>query len=851
MSEGREIEHVFSRPLAEWPGLWCRLRGPLIDDASAGLRALLGLTSIDGDPGVAVDLRGRLHPDDRGRFTAGGPRVEARARDAEGRWRWLVWETVNASGDMTLCFVRDASEERRAERRLRLQFAVARELAETARLSDALPRILRSVATAEGWRVGLCWVMDEEDHTLHLETSWADGESSARAFIEDSRARVFGRGEGVPGLVWQNDAPVWIENMASESLPRSAAASRAGLHCVCAYPLRRGPDLFGVIELFTDEPRSPDADAMEAVDLVCVQLGLHLARSHAENALGRARSRLEYVVKNAPIVLFAADSDGRIVLHDGGAVSARRDGTSPMIGRSVLELFGTRSAISQTVSACFARARGGESFTLLIDGTDGRRYETRWAPLLDDRGRSAGVIGVALDITDLEEAKGQLKESERLRIDSERMASLGTLAAGVAHEINNPLTYVNILLGRLVSLEQANATDELCRHRLEMLDEVREGVGRVEQIVRALRMFSSGDEEAHGPVDVHEALEAALRMVGHEIRHRAELVRAYGDIPRVRGSSARLAQVFLHLLVNAAQSMPEGEAHTHQLRVATRKLDDGRVVIEIVDSGTGIPRELVGRIFEPFFTTRRVGQGSGLGLSICRGIVHAMGGEIAVESELGHGSRFSVVLPAYGSDVAATDAAAVAATGYAEGTPDPAAPQVPWRATPLPRRRARVLVVDDDRAVARVVATVLGEHHEVTTAASGREALGVLERQPDVDLIVCDLMMPEVSGIDLYESLILVRPELEHRFIFMTGGAFTPAARAFLERVTVPRIEKPFQPEPLVAMVNDVLARAAEDDEDAAAPSERDDARPREGGPGGEAHRPRPRRPLTRPPRRE
>jgi signal transduction histidine kinase/DNA-binding NarL/FixJ family response regulator len=846
MAEGREIEQVFSRQLAEWPGLWCRLRGPLIDDASAGLRALLGLTSIDGDPGVAIDLRARLHPDDRGRFTAGGPRVEARARDAEGRWRWLVWETVNAIGDVTLCFVRDASEERRAERRLRLQFAVARELAETARLSDALPRILRSVATAEGWRVGLCWVMNEEDRSLRLETSWADSESSARDFVADSRGRTFLRGQGVPGLVWQNDAPMWIENMASETLPRSAAASRAGLHCVCAYPLRRGPELFGVIELFTDEPRSPDADAMEAVDLVCVQLGLHLARSHAENALGRARSRLEYVVKNAPIVLFAADSDGRIVLHDGGVVSARRDGTSPMLGRSVLELFGTRSASAQLLGGCFARARGGESFTLIVDGGDGRRYETRWAPLLDDRGRSAGVIGVGLDITDLEEAKGQLKESERLRIDSERMASLGTLAAGVAHEINNPLTYVNILLGRLVSLEQANATDELGRHRLEMLDEVREGVGRVEQIVRALRMFSSGDEEAHGPVDVHEALEAALRMVGHEIRHRAELVRAYGDIPRVRGSSARLSQVFLHLLVNAAQSMPEGEAHTHQLRVATRKLDDGRVVVEIVDSGTGIPRELVGRIFEPFFTTRRVGQGSGLGLSICRGIVNAMGGEIAVESELGHGSRFSVVLPAY---VADQPSAAAAASGFADGTHDPAAPQAPWRATPLPRRRARILVVDDDRAVARVVATVLGEHHEITTAASGREALGALERQPDVDLIVCDLMMPEVSGIDLYESLVLVRPELEHRFIFMTGGAFTPAARAFLERVTAPRIEKPFQPEALVDLVAEVLACAAEDDEDAAAPSERGEPRLREGGPG-EPRRQRPRT-VTRPPRRD
>jgi signal transduction histidine kinase/CheY-like chemotaxis protein len=850
MAEGRQIEQVFSRPLSEWPGMWCRLRGPLIDDASADLRALLGLRE-DGEH-TGVDLRARLHPDDRSRFSAGGPRVEARARAADGRWRWLVWETVTAQGDVSLCFVRDASEERRAERRLRLQFAVARELAETAHLSDALPRILRGVATAEGWRVGLLWIVDEEDRRLRLETSWADGDPATRGFVDDSRARRFARGEGVPGLVWRNDAPVWIENMASETLPRSEAASRAGLHCVCAYPLRRGPELFGVIELFTDEPRAPDADAMEAVDLVCVQLGLHLARSHAESALGRARSRLEHVVRNAPIVLFAADSDGRIVLYDGGGVPARRDVTSPMLGRSVFELFASRTPGTQAIAGCFERARAGESFTCIVDGADGRRYETRWAPLLDDRGQSAGVIGVGLDVTDLEEAKGQLKESERLRIDSERMASLGTLAAGVAHEINNPLTYVNILVGRLVSLEQANAQDELCRHRLEMLEEVREGVGRVEQIVRALRMFSRGDEDSHGPVDLHEALESALRMVGHEIRHRAELVRAYGDIPRVRGSAARLSQVFLHLLVNAAQSMPEGEAHTNQLRVSTRTLDDGRVAVEIVDSGTGIPRELVGRIFEPFFTTKRIGQGSGLGLSICRGIVNAMGGEISVESELGHGSRFSVVLPAYVAET--TDAGATAAGMMADGTRDPAAPQAPWRVAHLPRPRARVLVVDDDRAVARVVAAVLGEHHDVTTASSGREALGMLERHPDVEVIVCDLMMPEVSGIDLYESLVLVRPELEHRFVFMTGGAFTPAARAFLERVTAPRIEKPFQPEELVRVVGEVLENAAAEDEDAArGGGGYDAAEGREGGNGGGAgdtRRPPARRPVTRPPHR-
>ena len=771
MADARETERVFSGPLRGWPGLWCRLRGYTIEDASENLRALLGVGF------AGADLRALLHAYDRDAFAQGRPSIEARARGADGRWHWLVWETVTRDGDSAVCFVHDASEQRRAEKRLSLQFAVARELAENGPLRHALPRILENVARAEGWRLGVLWTMGKDERTLSCDTFWSEQEKPILEFALECKALSFSKGQGLPGIVWQNDAPVWVEDMESAKLPRSVAAARAGLHCVCAFPLRRGPDMFGVIEFFSEERKPPDADAMEAVELVCVQLGQTLARRHAESALGHARSHLEYVVRSAPVVLFATDASGRIVLYDGGGTHSRREGAPTMVGRHVTEVFGARKSAVSAMSHAFARARAGESFTCMIDGEGNRRYETRWAPLLDDDGKRAGAIGVGLDVTDLEDAKVALRESEKLRMDAERMASLGTLAAGVAHEINNPLTYVNILLGRLVSLEQANARDDLGRHRLEMLDEVREGVGRVEEIVRALRTFSVSDDGTYGAADVHEALESALRMVGTEIRHRAELARDYAPIPMARGSAARLAQVFLNLLMNAAQSMPEGEAHTHQLRVRTRQREDGRISVEISDTGTGIPRELIGRIFEPFFTTKRVGQGSGLGLSICRGIVASMGGEITVESELGHGSRFQVIMPAFDARVVAPPGTRPPGTVFADGSGD-GTPLIGAEVEPAQPHahsgRARVLVVDDDRSVAKVVATVLGEHHEVTIARSGREALAALERVPDVDLIVCDLMMPEVSGIDLYETLVLVRPELADHFLFMTGGAFTP-----------------------------------------------------------------------------
>jgi signal transduction histidine kinase len=388
---------------------------------------------------------------------------------------------------------------------------------------------------------------------------------------------------------------------------------------------------------------------------------------------------------------------------------------------------------------------------------------------------------------ELREAAGRAEQRrmhEQLLI-SDRMASVGTLAAGVAHEINNPLTYINILVGRLSSLEASSQRDALSAHRLEMLNEVRDGLRRVERITDDLRTYSRADDGSQASTNVHATLDSALRIAGHEIRHRAQLVKAYGDVPSVRGSDGRLGQVFLNLIMNAAQSMAEGEAHTNQLRISTRVVDDGRVAVEISDTGTGIPNELLGKIFEPFFTTKRTGEGTGLGLSICRGIINGLGGDISVRSELGKGSTFTVLLPAGPPHKEVAPARKTLPVGQRD-------------------RHGRILVVDDDRSVGTVVASVLGAQHEVAIARSGREALGMLERDSEFDLIVCDVMMPEVSGVDLYEALVLVRPHLGNRFLFMTAGAFTKSAREFLDRVQPPTIHKPFEADALI----DAVARA-------------------------------------------
>jgi len=207
------------------------------------------------------------------------------------------------------------------------------------------------------------------------------------------------------------------------------------------------------------------------------------------------------------------------------------------------------------------------------------------------------------------------------------------------------------------------------------------------------------------------------------------------------------------------------------------------VLVQVADNGSGIPAEVLDRIFDPFFTTKPVGVGTGLGLSICHGIVVGLGGEITVDSEVGRGSTFRVLLP-----------------------PAPAAPRRRPDPTPVaPSRQGRVLVVDDEPLVCRAVQRILSPPHEVRIRANGREALEALQADPGYDLVLCDLMMPELTGMELHGLVEARAPELAGRFIFLTGGAFTAGARDFLSRVSNERLEKPFEPAALRELVTRLL----------------------------------------------
>ncbi len=499
----------------------------------------------------------------------------------------------------------------------------------------------------------------------------------------------------------------------------------------------------------------------------------------AELSLRRSRRDLQEIVDKIPegvlisdglLVAFANPVLARWLGYAAGELAGSRLDTlvapedRPLLAATITPGPGDADAAAQ-VELRFLR-KDGTLATLALTPMQAIEYEARPC-----------YLSLAHDVSEQRALQAQL-------ILADRMASIGMLAAGLAHEINNPLTSVIGNLDFAIAAARSplvRGAGRLASQLLSDLLEARQAAMRIRDIVRDVKILSHANHDERGPVDVNRALEAAARIARVEFRHRAHIIEDYGDVPAVTANESRLGQVFLNLVVNAFQAVGTGSDHG-EVRLRTRVDSGSHVVVEVADNGHGMTKEVLARIFTPFFTTKPVGVGTGLGLSISHAIVTALGGELTAESTPGSGSVFRVRLP-----IAKEDAPLVT-------SPTRDVPSAP---------RARVLIVDDEPSIGKVLQRFLAQH-DVTTATSGRQALELVDTCP-FDVVVCDVMMPEMTGVALHAALEVTHPELARHMIFMSGGATEHLLVPGTAAGELPRLDKPLDGAKLLTLIAERL----------------------------------------------
>lgn len=394
-------------------------------------------------------------------------------------------------------------------------------------------------------------------------------------------------------------------------------------------------------------------------------------------------------------------------------------------------------------------------------------------------------VDIELLVASLDRAVQQQKlraETDQLRsrlVHSDRLAAIGQLAAGAAHEINNPAAFIlaniDCMKRRIEEIRggQEVQLTELLDEFDEILTENLSGMRRIESLADALGTFARMDQTDVNWVSMTDIIDSVVSIVRCHVRHRARLETDLEDVTPIVGQRGRLAQVVVNLMINAAQAITDDTGTAGRIRVSTR-MDGDTVVVAVEDNGHGMQDSLRRRIFDPFFTTKTPEEGTGLGLSLSMDVARAHGGTIVVRSEPMQGSTFELRLP---KD-----------TGLQPERSDRTS-RHSW-----PGYRVRLLLVDDEPALLQAYRRMFANEFEVEVAASGAEALEVLQADQSFDLIICDVVMPDIDGIKFREALVEQMPQLVARTIFISGGPVDERHREFVKSLPEGIIEKPIDP---------------------------------------------------------
>ena len=545
------------------------------------------------------------------------------------------------------------------------------------------------------------------------------------------------------------------------------------------------------------EPKVPTAKQLRMMNLLAQQVVDQMDARRNRKALAAKHVAMMETSRRLA-ALFEGMVEGVVFRGPDGVIRAVNAAASRIFGLAPRALIGADSLSPQTTlslrvvhpdgsafpieawPSTLARS-SGETVTNVLIGIYRPDDSFAWVrmtatPLREPADEAPfAVITTYYDVTALEAAKAIEDRLKR----QERLVTTGTLAAGVGHEINNPLSFIlanlDFALDELRAIAGGSPSARVTEV-IGVLEDARDGGERVRKIVRGLRSMARGTDDAPVPTNLRRVVEMSINMAAHEIRAKATLDLRLTETPLVLTDEARLSQVFVNLLVNAAQAFPSGDVERNRIVVTSDVEPDGRIRVTVTDNGPGIPLDVQARIFDPFFTTKAVGEGTGLGLSISQSIVTALQGELHVTSRVGEGASFRVVLPPAPS--------APIETPRVDKSPDAA------------RTGGRVLVIDDEVGIGKAIARILGKEHDVVTCTDPREAIRLLvERDERFDVIFCDLTMPYLSGDRVHHAVKEHDAALADRMVFITGGVQRNALATFLDDVPNERVEKPFSPQ--------------------------------------------------------
>ena len=506
----------------------------------------------------------------------------------------------------------------------------------------------------------------------------------------------------------------------------------------------------------------------------------------AEEALRRSEERYRTVLEQMEEAYFEVDLAGNFTFFNDAMCSQLGYSTEELMGMNY-RVYTPKDDVRRVYKAFNQIYKTGKPFTGLPterirkDGTlifaEGSAF-----PLRNKRGEIIGFRGVISDITELKRAEEEKKQMEQKAQLASRLACVGELASGIAHEINNPLTgvigYAHLLLAR-------KDIPRDIRHDLETIND---GAQRVADIVKKLLIFAGQHKPEQKLSNINEIVSTILDLQSYDLTSNNISVdfQPASDLPMTIVDPAQLQQVFLNLIINAETEMRLAHGKG-KLSIKTENIDN-TIRISFKDNGPGIAKKNLERIFDPFFSTRDVGQGTGLGLSVCHGIITEHKGRIWAESKLGEGATFILELP-------------IVNEGKQPMVLHPTAEE-PKKVT-----KAKILVIDDEPFIRKLISRVLSkEGHDVEAVDNAEDALKMIKSKR-YSLILLDIKMPGIGGIKLYKQFQGIAASLKKRVIFVTGDVMDERSMDFLTKTKAPYIMKPFDAEKLKTEINRILAR--------------------------------------------